>query len=273
MGNLITLTTDFGWSDGFAGILHGVILNIAPHACVVDISHGVEPQNVMQAALLLADSVSYFPRASIHVSVVDPGVGSSRKALAVAVGETIFVAPDNGVASLAIAQLQSLTGSAPHAFELDNPAYWLPRVSTTFHGRDIFAPCAAHLANGIALHELGTPVESFVTLATLAPERRADGALAGQVQYIDRFGNLITNIQAEQLAAFSSTGLLVEINGHTLHGIRRAYAEVPPGQLLALVSSSWRLEIAVRNGNAASAVGGKVGDPVVVRESEEAMGR
>src|SRR5262245_48955494 len=216
MPNLITLTTDFGLADGFVGVMRGVILNLAPHAQIVDISHGVAPQQVDQGAILLANSVPYFPEKSIHVCVVDPGVGSARKPIAIRVGETFFVAPDNGVASLAAADLATRIGATPRAYELNNPRYWLPRVSNTFHGRDIFSPTAAHLANGAALDELGTPLDSFVNLAPPQPERRADGSLAGHVIYVDRYGNLVTDITSNQVASFDPDTLVVEIGGRAL---------------------------------------------------------
>ena len=149
MTKLITLTTDFGLTDGFVGVMKGVILSIHPEAQCIDISHDVPRQNIQQGAFVLANSVPYFPADAIHLCVVDPGVGSARRAIAVEAGETVFVGPDNGVLSLAIGALRAKSpGAQVRAFHLNNSRYWLPRVSTTFHGRDVFSPCAAHLSHG-----------------------------------------------------------------------------------------------------------------------------
>lgn len=269
MRTLITLTTDFGLADGFVGVLHGVIHAIAPDAHVIDLSHEIAPQHILEGALVLAHSVPYLPQRAIHLCIVDPGVGSARKPLALAVGETIFVAPDNGVVSLAVAEAAKRVGDAPRAFHLNNPRYWLPRLSRTFHARDIFAPVAAHLANGVPLTALGAPVEEWVTLTLPQPTRRADGAWVGHVIYIDRFGNLIVNLTESDLAAFDPRALNIEIGGRVVRGLVDSYAEVAPGELAALIGSSWKLEIAQREGNAAQALGVKVGEPVVVREAED----
>ncbi len=264
MPKFITLTTDFGLSDAFVGILHGVILTIAPNAQVIDLTHGIAPQDVRQGALVLAESVFYFPPDAIHVCVVDPGVGSTRRALAAEVGATRLVAPDNGVISLALAALERHSGHNARVYELNRPQYWLPRVSATFHGRDIFAPVAAHLANGVPPDELGVRTGSWVTLALPPPQRGADGSLRGHVSYIDRFGNLLTDIEQEQLAGLDLARLRISIGEHQLRGLKHAYTDAAEGELLALVSSNWRLEIARRNGSAAAALGAKVGDEVAV---------
>lgn len=267
MPPLITLTTDFGLTDGFVGVLRGVILSIAPDAQIVDITHGIAPQQIQQGAFVLANSVPYFPRAAIHVCIVDPGVGSARRPIAIQVGETIFVAPDNGVISLAVAELSANETISPVAVQLDNPRYWLPRVSNTFHGRDIFAPVAAQLACGASLSELGTPVVSWTTLTTPAPDRRPDGALVGQVIYIDIYGNLVTNINPEQLDDFDTAKLCIQVGKRELRGLGRTYSDVAPGEIAALIGSPWKLEIARRDGNAAQALGVKLGDKVIVSPS------
>ncbi|HZQ11157.1 MAG TPA: SAM-dependent chlorinase/fluorinase, partial [Anaerolineae bacterium] len=176
MTKLITLTTDFGLTDGYVGTMRGVILNIAPDANIVDISHDISPQSIQEGARVLARSVPYFPERAIHVCVVDPGVGSARKPIAVAVGETMFIAPDNGVISFAVAALSARNNYPPRAFELTNPRYRLPRVSMTFHGRDIFSPAAAHLANGVPLEEIGTFLHDFVKITPPAPLVESDGS-------------------------------------------------------------------------------------------------
>lgn len=265
MPNLITLTTDFGLTDGFVGVLKGVMLSINPAAQFVDITHDLAPQNVEQGAFVLANSVPFFPCAAIHVCIVDPGVGSARRPIAVQVGATIFVAPDNGVLSLAVQTLETRGGVKARAFELNQPRYWLPRVSNTFHGRDIFAPCAAHLSQGVPLEAMGMPLAAWVTLAPSLPVRRGDGALVGRIIYIDRYGNIVSNITVKDLATFGNRAPTVELANHAIHGLVRAYSDVARGELAALIGSPWKLEIAQREGNAAQTLGVKVGDEITVR--------
>ncbi len=265
MTDLITLTTDFGLRDGFVGVMRGVILSINPAARCVDITHDIAPQNIRQGAFLLANSVPYFPLAAIHVCVVDPGVGSARRALGIQVGETIFIGPDNGVLSLAVQALAARTQEIPRAYSLDKPKYWLPRVSTTFHGRDIFSPCAAHASRGVPLSELGTATPDWITLAPPEPARRPDGSLVGHVIYIDRFGNIVTDITDEALARQNWPDIVVEIAGRKIDGLSTTYSDVEPGELAALIGSPWKLEIARRDGNAAEALDVQVGDEVVVK--------
>lgn len=264
MASLITLTTDFGLTDGFVGVMRGVIYSIAPDAPVIDLSHGIPPQQVYTGARLLAASVPYFPPQTVHLCVVDPGVGSARQVIAITVGETILVGPDNGVLSLAVAQLERSRAMPARAVKLDQPRYWLPRVSNTFHGRDIFAPAAAHLAQGVPLGAMGTPLDRWITLDLAEPTRRADGALVGEVVYVDRFGNLLTNLSNEHLAEFGTYDLQIEIGGEIVRSLARAYADVAPGELVALLSSSWQLEIAVRDGNAAEQLGVTIGGQVIL---------
>lgn len=283
--SVITLTTDFGTSDGFVGTMKGVILGINPQATIVDITHDIAPQNVEQGAFVFAAAARYFPPNAIHLVVVDPGVGSARRPIAIQAGETIYIAPDNGILSLA---LQSTTlaphahlpwgsaeGSAgvnnqkptiPRAVHLTNPNYWLPRVSSTFHGRDIFAPCAAHLSLGVPLEEMGEPITDWVRLARVLPSRRGDDAIVGRIAHVDRFGNVITNIGEEMLEGMDRARMVIEIAGKKIMGLKRAYADVAPGELIALISSGWELEIAQREGSAAKGLGVKVGDEVVVLE-------
>jgi S-adenosyl-L-methionine hydrolase (adenosine-forming) len=270
MTNLITLTTDFGLTDGFVGVMKGVILSINPEALCLDITHNIARQDIQQGAFLLANSVPYFPAAAIHVCVVDPGVGSTRRPIAVQVAEAIFVGPDNGVLSLAIeAQRSRAPDAKPLAFHLNNPRYWLPRISTTFHGRDIFSPCAAHLSLGVPLEEMGAPVDDWTSLTPSKPIRRKDGSLLGHVIYIDRYGNIVSDISEEALREFGTRDLKVEIAGREIHGLVRAYSDVEPEEFAALIGSPWKLEIAQREASAAEALGVCVGDEVVVRHSRE----
>lgn len=269
MTNLITLTTDFGLTDGFVGVMKGVILSINADAQCVDITHDIPPQDIHQGSFLLANSVPYFPAAAIHLCVVDPGVGSTRRAIAVQVGETTFVGPDNGVLSLAIQTLGGRAPVNPRGFELNNPRYWLPRVSTTFHGRDIFSPCAAHLSRGVPLEELGAPIDDWITLAPSGPSRRKDGSLVGHVIYVDRYGNVVSDISEQTLREFGTDELIVEIAGREIRGLARTYSDVEPEEFAALLGSPWKLEIAQREGNAAEALGICVGDELVVRRGKK----
>ena len=284
MRPIITLTTDFGLEDGYVGTMKGVILGINPEAAIVDLSHQIAPQNVRQAAYVLAAACPHFPQGTIHVVVVDPGVGSERRAIALETPTAHFVAPDNGVLSYILAELGSDDefsrlkgtpldrgrenssdegGAIPpgcQAVHLNNPRYWLAEVSSTFHGRDIFAPVAAHLSLGVPLEELGEPIEEIVVFPIPRPELRADGTLVGHVIHIDRFGNLITDVKGRSL----HLGSIIEVKGREIQGVSRSYADVEEGELLALIGSSGRLELSVREGSAAQKLQAKVGDEVVV---------
>jgi S-adenosylmethionine hydrolase len=265
MNRIITLTTDFGLTDGFVGTMKGVILGINPNATIVDITHDIAPQNVEQGAFLFANAARHFPANAIHVVVVDPGVGSARRAIAVQAGETVFVAPYNGVLTQAIDNYQMSTHNLHvRAVHLDKPEYWLPRVSNTFHGRDIFAPVAAHLSLGVPLEALGDPIDDWVRLSWYAAAFRAGDEIAGRVTHIDRFGNIITNIGEELLAGMDRARLIVRIGARQVRGLKGTYADVASGEAIALISSSWQVEIAVRDGNAAQVLEAHVGDEVVV---------
>ncbi len=256
MNRIITLTTDFGLTDGFVGTMKGVILGINPNATIVDITHDIAPQNIEQGAFLFANAAKYFPANVIHVVVVDPGVGSARRAIAAREDETLFVAPDNGV-------LSSVLRPSSSVVQLNKPAYWLPRVSNTFHGRDVFAPVAAHLSLGVPLEALGDPIDNWVRLPR-APALRAGDEIAGRVIHIDRFGNIITNVGEEMLSGMDRAWLVVRIGGRVLRGVESTYADAARGELVALISSSWHLEVAMRDGNAAEALGVRIGDEMVV---------
>jgi S-adenosylmethionine hydrolase len=237
---IITLTTDFGLSDGFVGIMQGVILGIAPHARLVDLSHDIAPQNVRQASHILARAAPDFPAGTIHLAVVDPGVGSQRRPLLVTTERARYVGPDNGIFSHALAQADA------QAWMLDQPSYWLPLISRTFHGRDIFAPVAAHLAAGVAPARLAQRIDDPVRLALPEPRRRPDGRINGEIVYVDHFGNLISNVPAAWVAR---GGWMCRIAGHDAPLVA-AYAEVADGAAAGLRSSNGAVELAVRNGNA-----------------------
>ncbi len=270
---ILTLLTDFGTEDEYVGVMKGVILSIAPHVRLVDLTHQIPPQDVRRAAFLLSNAVPFFPPDTVHLAVVDPGVGTARRPLAVRTPVGTFVGPDNGLFSYVLAEV-------PHwgAVELRNPAYRLRYVSSTFHGRDIFAPAAAHLAMGAPLEALGPPVTDPQRLP-LPYLELGDGWLEGEVLHADRFGNLVTSIgrlrwEGGRLLlvpafrpnppryALSATAVRVVAAGLELPGIRRTYGEVPSGSPLALVGSSGFLEIAVREGSAAEQLGLRVGDRV-----------
>lgn len=253
----ITLMTDFGLTDPYVGVMKGVILSIIPEVALVDLTHEIPPQDIQRAAFLLSTVIGYFPVGTVHTIVVDPEVGGERRPIAIRTRHAFFVAPDNGVLSMALARQP-----AEEIVHLTNPDYWLPSVSATFHGRDIFAPAAAHLARGVPLSDLGTPIQDIVRLPIPHPTRRPDGSILGRVQHIDRFGNCITNIPSEMLDL--SSPVVVSVAGHAIQGIVSTYSSVEPGQPLSLVGSTDFLEIAVRNGNAARELGVKAGDTVLI---------
>lgn len=242
---IISLTSDFGTSDNYVGVMKGVILGLAPQAHLVDLTHAIEPQNVRQAAFVLAGAAPYFPAGAIHLAVVDPGVGSARRALLVTTARACYVGPDNGIFTPALAE------PTAQAWLLDRPEFWLTRVSRTFHGRDIFAPVAAHLANGVAPHPLGQPITDPVRLGWPRPTRNAAGDVQGQVIYADHFGNLISNIPASWVATGSWR---CQIAGQDAPLVA-TYAGVADGALAGLISSGDTVEIAIRNGNAARQLG------------------
>ena len=255
---IITLTTDFGLQDAYVGAMKGVILGIAPHAVIVDITHAVSPQDVRHAGFVLASAAPYFPPGTVHVAVVDPGVGTERRAVAVETRRARYVAPDNGILTLALQR-----DPAVRIVHLTNERYWRPSVSPTFHGRDIFAPVAAHLACGVPIEALGTPVDAIVQLPLSQPERRPDGSIVGHVQHIDHFGNCVTDIPAEWLP--TGAAVRVEVAGNRIHGLAPTYAAVAPGEPVALIGSTGYLELAVREGSAAQRFGIAIGDAVVVQ--------
>jgi S-adenosylmethionine hydrolase len=237
----VTLLTDFGTRDGYVGAMKGVILSRCPNATIADLSHDVEPQDVLGGALALAAGAPWFPAGTIHVAVVDPGVGSARRALLADDGHALYVGPDNGLISLA----------APHPralYVLDRPAWFQEPVSATFHGRDVFASVAGHLAAAVRPSRLATPTEEFHRLALPAPRRTAAG-YTGEIVHCDRFGNLVTNITAAEVSALGG-GIRVEIAGNVIGRVSRTYADSATGHLVALVGSGGRLEIAVRDGSA-----------------------
>ena len=262
MSRIITLTTDFGHRDPFVGIMKGVIAAIDPAAPVVDLTHGVAPQDVTGGALALAAAVDYFPAGTVHLAVVDPGVGSARRAILIETDRAFYVGPDNGILRLA-ADRQRMV----RAIRLSNPAYHLRPVSSTFHGRDVFAPVAAHLSLGEPPERLGETVEACEELTLPKPERDGEGSMVGEVVHIDGFGNLTTNIRRQDLEPFGADGVSFRIGDRVIRGLSASYAAAGPGNYLAIVNSWELLEISRCNGNAEAGLGARVGDRVAARPS------
>jgi S-adenosylmethionine hydrolase len=260
MSGIVTLTTDFGSADGYVGALKGVILAQFATARVVDLAHDLAPGDVAAASELLARAAPFFPPRSVHVAVVDPGVGTARRGLALSLGEQLYVGPDNGIFT-GVLEL----GGAGLARALENWGLWRDSVSPVFHGRDIFAPVGAHLASGGELRDVGPTisVDSLVRLPTPLPSGDA-GELRGEVVHVDRFGNLVTNLRAPEGAGSS----LVEVAGRELP-LSRTYGDVAPGALVAVVGSSGRIELALRGGSAASHLEGGRGLVVILRAPRE----
>ncbi len=254
---VLTLLTDFGLQDGYVGVMKGVILQIDPTIQIIDLTHQIPPQDIAAARFNLMNAYSYFPKGTVHVAVVDPGVGGSRRAIAVELEQCFLVGPDNGLFSGVLSQV------APKAVvELTNSLYWrTSKPSSTFHGRDIFAPVGAHLAQGVALSELGRGLnpKSLVQLP-LATCSRTEDRIRGCIQYIDRFGNLVTNISGGDI---SGKRWSVEIAQSRIAG-RYTYGEVASGELLALVGSHGWLEIALNRGSAQAQLNLRVGDRLMV---------
>jgi len=255
---VVTLLTDFGRRDAYAGILKGVIAGICPSARLIDLTHEIPRHDVVAGALVLASAVPYFPRGTIHLAVVDPGVGSARAAVAVQTVRGYLVGPDNGLLYPAAMQM-----GIEAVVELRNARYFLSPVSATFHGRDLFAPVAAHLAAGVPLRQFG-PERACLERLALPAVRREGGGLRGEVVYVDGFGNLITNIRAADLNAFSRGPVSVSVGRHAGIPQVSAYAEVDVGCPLAVLGSWGQLEVAVREGNAAEVLRARVGTPVCV---------
>lgn len=255
----ITLTTDFGSGSLYTAAMKGVILSINPAANIVDVSHEVPPQDVRQGAVVLEDVTGWFPPGTIHVAVVDPGVGTERAIVYARIGGQDYVAPDNGL-------LSRLAAKTPpeKIIRLNRPEYWLQPVSATFHGRDVMAPVAAHLSLGLDPERLGPAVETLAGLSW-PNVRQTPDKIEGAVLQIDSFGNLITNVTAEMLIGQpTDERVCVVCNIYETWGIFHTYADRPGGTFVALIGSSGRLELAVVGENAAELLGIEVGTPVIV---------
>lgn len=252
----IVLLTDFGGQDHYVGVVKGVILSIHPTAQMIDLSHDIPPYQVTAAQFLLEQSLPFFPVGTIYVVIVDPGVGGTRRPIALRTAQTYCIGPDNGVLTPVLSQITE-------AIVLDNPTYWrTPQPSQTFHGRDIFAPVAAHLSRGVPLGQLGEPLDPR-TLVTwgLNPTVPTPIGWQGQIQYIDHFGNLISTIAASTMTA----GVIRQVKlGETVIPGGRCYGDVPVGDCVALVGSHGYVEIACHHSSAARVLGAKIGDKVYV---------
>jgi S-adenosylmethionine hydrolase len=258
---VITLLTDFGLRDGYPGVMKGVIWKIAPEVQIADISHSISPQNILQGALALERTASFFPPGTIHVAVVDPGVGTERRPIAMRLGEHYFVGPDNGLFTKVLEHAEA-RGTSIQIVHLDNRKYWLAEISRVFHGRDIFAPVAAHLALGTPLEQMGTPIHDPVRLQISRPRPITGGGWRGQVIEVDTFGNLSTDIEQGDLSTLGDVS--VRIAGKQIDGLVNTFGDRPIGSLIALFGTSHDLVISVVNGDAAHTLGVKVGEPVEV---------
>jgi hypothetical protein len=261
---LITLLTDFGLQDGYPGIMKGVIWGIAPEVQIVDLTHSIHPQNILEGALTLGRAAPYFPPGTIHLAVVDPGVGTHRRPIAAQIGGSFFVGPDNGLCTALLDQAAE-KGGILQAVHLDQPRFWLPEVSNVFHGRDIFAPAAAHLANGVLLTELGTPVEEVVRLDIPRPqplEGPDRQGWQGLVIHVDAFGNLATNLTLQHVP--DADKICLSIAGQVICGLSHTFGEGQPGDLVAILDSAGQISVCEVNGSAAMHLKVASGEPVEI---------
>jgi len=275
MSPIITLTTDFGYDDAYVAAVKGAILSINPDANIIDISHSVKPQNILQAAFILSVAYRYFPKQTIHMAIVDPGVGSERQGIILKTSSAFFVAPDNGILSYIIDDLFQVESRSSteqthdlqeivfkkglEAAAITDPRFWRQPVSPTFHGRDIFAPVAAGLSLGISPYEFGEKINSLHVLSIPKPSLDPEGNLVGQVLHVDRFGNLITNIKSNDLPG---KDVMIEVTGYCIQGISDYYAQNKG--VMAIVGSSGYLEVSLRDGSACDFLGAAVGDEIKV---------
>lgn len=269
---IVTLLTDFGNADGFIGVMKGVMLQIAPDIQFVDITHELPAFSLSAAAFLNSWSYGYFPPGTVHLCVVDPGVGSKRRALAVETQGHTFIAPDNGLLSPVLAMSGERT-----VISADKPEYWLSKISNTFHGRDIFSPLAAHVARGVSAAALGSPIDDPVMLAC-DPPMITPASIECHIRYIDHFGNLITDLtrsRFEQWAVQTGCelgGVDIHLDSVVINGVSKTYSARKPGELAAVFDGYDCLEIAVAQGNASQKLGLGVDRAVTVKPASSAMG-
>ncbi len=283
MSAIITLTTDLGLTDAYVAAIKGVILGINPKVKLIDICHTIKPQNIPQAAFVLGTAYQFFPEKTIHVVVVDPGVGTERRAIILRTPSADFVAPDNGVLSYVLQQCKSVKGRLTpldfltglinnlqqvelepgmEAVTITKPQFWRSPVSLTFHGRDIFAPVAARLSLGFPPIDFGETITSVTMLSLPHPYQAPDGSLVGHILHIDSFGNLITNIKSDDLPQVKRA-ITIEVGNQLISGLSRTYAEGKG--LLALIGSSGYLEVSLKGGSAYALLNAEVGNEVKIR--------
>lgn len=258
MRAVITLTTDFGLDDPFVGIMKGVILNLAPSVRIIDITHGIEPQNILQAALALESAHAYFPKNTVHLVVVDPGVGSERRPIAVKTKSATFVGPDNGV-------LTPVIETSSRVYELTDTKFFLDSQSSTFHGRDVFAPASAWIAMGIPLSQMGRKINNPRTLELPQPKIH-ESTITGEIIAIDRFGNLISNIPKGLLPETQTDSMSLQIGKRRICGLMSHYSQCKPGEVGCLINSWDKLEIFCRDGNAAKKLKCRVGISLTIKK-------
>lgn len=259
---IITLTTDFGNDDPYVAAMKGVTLDLNPEVTIVDICHNIKPQNIAQAAYILSTTYHYFPRGTVHIAVVDPGVGTERQAVLLITHQAFFLGPDNGVLSYIVEE------SLPEieTIALTNPRFWRSPLSNTFHGRDIFAPVAAHLSLGVSPYEFGDLIPSIAAFTISRPQIGEDGVLIGKVIHIDHFGNLISDIKPEDLP---KGRIFIEVGRHIIDDLSSSYEEEEA--LLAIIGSGERLEVSLRNGSAARFLRANIGDEVKVGATKTSL--
>ncbi|HEX3819917.1 MAG TPA: SAM-dependent chlorinase/fluorinase [Candidatus Sulfotelmatobacter sp.] len=264
---IVTLTTDFGTNDYFVGALKGVILDIVPEAAIVDISHAVQAYDVLDGALTISATYSYFPTGTVHMVVVDPGVGTTRRPIIASSDGYHFVAPDNGVLSMVYAKEERI-----HVRHITSEHYFRQPVSNTFHGRDIFAPCAAYLAKLVDSHKFGEEIEDYVKFAAPKPKPAGDNRLRAVVLKVDRFGNLITNITPEDVPVLfgGKSSFKIVVGSKEITEIRSSFAEGGPGEVFAIIGSMGYLEIVANRAAAAQITGAGKGSEVSILLGEAA---
>lgn len=256
LSKVISLTTDFGLTDHYVGTMKGVILGLAPGASLVDISHEVQPFEILDGAFTIAEAYRYFPKGTVHLVVVDPGVGTSRRPILVEAAEQFFVGPDNGVFSL-------IYDREPHTVRsITNSDLFLPGISATFHGRDVFAPCAAQVANGAPAARFGDVIADYTQLALTKPQQTARRVWSGAVLKVDRFGNLITNLHVDRLPEIRTRPFEISIGLRQVIGLAETFGVCAPGELANIIGSSGYIEVIVNQGSAARMLSCAAGSPV-----------
>ncbi len=260
MKEIITITTDFGLKDPYHGSLKGAILSVNPQAHLVDITHLIGPGAISEGSFVLSQSYRYFPRGTVHLAVVDPGVGSRRRPILIETEDYCFVGPDNGLFSRAIENERVV-----RVVHLTEGSYFRKDVSSTFHGRDIFGPVAAHLTLGVSTSRFGPEITDQVVIGRSAPPAE-DGAVGGEVIYVDRYGNLVTDIRAESIAGLDAE-IEASIKGYVIRGLKRSYSYAEGKVPSIIIGSTGLLEIAINSDNASMAIGAAVGEKVMVRQA------